>query len=185
MYAHDIQSYGEIARVFDVLLARETVFSVYMFAQIVLQRADELFDIPADEPDVLHSILSKLPKPLDLEILITNTAKLMEQYPPEKVKTWASISSHSVLKTARWPDQITNQSLEDGEHYFQEQVKELHRAEQRQKLMAAMWKYRKPAQGVGIALAIGILAFWVQRSHQTSGVLGFIWRSLGGRYAGH
>jgi hypothetical protein len=34
MYAHDIQEYGDIARLFDVLLAREVVFSVYLFAVV-------------------------------------------------------------------------------------------------------------------------------------------------------
>jgi hypothetical protein len=34
LYAHDIQEYGDIARLFDVLLARETVFSMYLFAVV-------------------------------------------------------------------------------------------------------------------------------------------------------
>jgi TBC1 domain family member 20 len=34
LYAHDIQEYGDIARLFDVLLAREAVFSVYLFAVV-------------------------------------------------------------------------------------------------------------------------------------------------------
>jgi hypothetical protein len=81
MYAHDIEELGQIARLFDVLLAREAVFSVYMFAQIVLQRSDELFETPADETDMLHFILSKLPRPLDIETLIANTVELFEKYP--------------------------------------------------------------------------------------------------------
>ncbi|KAJ4300466.1 GTPase-activating protein gyp8 [Collariella sp. IMI 366227] len=66
MYAHDITSQGEIARLFDVLLAREPVFTVYLFAAMVCARREELFDTPRDEPEMLHSILSKLPTPLDL-----------------------------------------------------------------------------------------------------------------------
>jgi hypothetical protein len=34
LYAHDIQAYGDIARLFDVLLAREPVFSIYLFAMV-------------------------------------------------------------------------------------------------------------------------------------------------------
>lgn len=34
LYAHDIQEYSDIARLFDVLLAREAVFSVYLFANV-------------------------------------------------------------------------------------------------------------------------------------------------------
>lgn len=36
LYAHDIQDYGDIARLFDFLLAREAVLSVYLFATVSL-----------------------------------------------------------------------------------------------------------------------------------------------------
>ena len=184
MYAHDIQEYGDIARVFDVLLAREAVFSVYMFAQIVLQRSEELFEIPSDEPEMLHSILSKLPKPLELDTLISNTIELFENHPPETLKTWPAISKSSVLKTARWPDQATSQSLEDGMAYFENQVKELQRAEQRDRVLATIWKYRRPARNIGLAVLVGVLSFWLRRSSGPSGVFGTFWRYFTG-YQGH
>lgn len=34
MYAHDIQEYGDISRLFDFLLAREAVISLYLFAAV-------------------------------------------------------------------------------------------------------------------------------------------------------
>ena len=34
LYAHDIQAYGDIARLFDVILAREPAFSLYLFATV-------------------------------------------------------------------------------------------------------------------------------------------------------
>lgn len=34
LYAHDIQEYGDIARLFDFLLANEAVISIYLFAQV-------------------------------------------------------------------------------------------------------------------------------------------------------
>jgi hypothetical protein len=171
MYAHDIQEYGDIARLFDALLAREAVFSVYMFAQIVLQRSEELFDTPADEPEMLHSILSKLPKPLDLETLIDNTAKLFEQHPPETLRGWRSISSSSVLKTARWQDQAAKQSLDDGAAFFKQQVKELLWAERREKALALMWKYRKPASAVGLAVLVGLVSVYMRKSQGSFGIL--------------
>ncbi|KAF4637291.1 hypothetical protein G7Y89_g793 [Cudoniella acicularis] len=164
MYAHDIQEYGDIARLFDVLLARESVFSVYMFAQIVLQRSHELFETPADEPEMLHSILSKLPKPLDLEALILGTVDLFKKYPPEQLKPWRSISHCSVLKTARWQDQILNQSLDDGEAYFKRQVRELEWAQKRDKAFRTIWKYRKPASTIGLAVVVGVLSYWLRKS---------------------
>jgi TBC1 domain family member 20 len=184
MYAHDIQEYGDIARLFDVFLAREAVFSVYMFAQIVLQRSDEIFETPADEPEMLHSILSKLPKPLNLEALIQNTVKLFEKHPPEKLRPWRSISNSSVLKTVRWEDQTVNQSLEDGEIFFKKQVQELEWADRRDKVFKALWKYRRPAGTIGLAVLVGFLSFWVRKSSGLSGVFGAFWRQWTD-YQGH
>lgn len=181
MYAHDIQEYGDIARIFDVLLAREAVFSVYMFAQIVLQRADELFAIPADEPEVLHSVLSKLPKPLDLETLIANTIALFEVHPPETLGTWRSISSSSVLKTARSADQAAGQSLGEARVFFNHQVKELQWAERQEKVLSTMWKYRRPARTVGLAILVGVLSYWLRRSGAFSSLAGAFW-GWTGRY---
>ncbi|KAF8863196.1 hypothetical protein BDZ45DRAFT_645039 [Acephala macrosclerotiorum] len=183
MYAHDIQEYGDIARLFDVLLAREAVFSVYMFAQIVIQRSEELFETPADEPEMLHSILSKLPKPLDIETLITNTITLFEKHPPESLRKWRSISSSSVLKTARTQDQTMNQTLEDGEMYFKRQVKEIEWAERRERAWKLAWKYRRPARTIGLAVLVGVLSFWLRKSGP-SGPFGALWRQWTG-YRGH
>lgn len=184
MYAHDIQEYGEIARLFDVLLAREAVFSVYMFAQIVLQRADELFEIPEDEPEMLHSILSKLPRPLDIEKIIANTAKLIEKHPPESLRVWRSISNYSVLKTARLSEVATKQSLADGEMYFKTQVKELRLDELKKQALKTLWYYRRPTAALGGAVLVGILSFWLRRGAGPSGLLGALWRYWSG-YSGH
>ncbi|KAK8051047.1 GTPase-activating protein gyp10 [Apiospora rasikravindrae] len=154
MYAHDIQSYGAIARLFDVLLAREPVFGVYMFARIVLDRRAELFDTPANEPEMLHSILSKLPQPLQLEELIRDTASLFEAHPPESLRAWRSrISPASVLKTARDARASAAQSMRDGERYFQAQLRELQWAERKEQLARTAWSYavaaRKRARPLG------------------------------------
>jgi hypothetical protein len=180
MYAHDIQEYGEIARLFDVLLAREAVFSVYMFAQIVLQRADELFETPADEPEMLHSILSKLPKPLDIETLITNTVSLFEKHPPESLLMWRSLSRNSVMKTARHYEEVRSQTLEDGKGYFEKQVKEVEWADKREKVMKVVWKYRRPARALGVAVLVGVLSFWLRKSSGPSGFFGVFWRQWWG-----
>jgi TBC1 domain family member 20 len=179
MYAHNIQEYGDIARLFDILLAREAVFSVYVFAQIVLQRSDELFNTPSDEPEILHSILSKLPIPLDLETLIPDTVELFEQYPPEKLSEWRSISQSSVLKTTRWPDEVSKQSILDGEQFFQKYVRELQRAERREVLLRALQKYRRPAVSVGLAILVGAVAVYLRRYPD---FLGFFSVIIGRRY---
>ena len=163
LYAHDIQEYGDIARLFDFLIAQPMVVSIYVFAVIVLSRRQELFDIPADEPEMLHSVLSKLPKPLDLEALIERTMELFHQSPPESLPrlAWWSISRYSVLKTTRRPK--SERSLEDGEKMFALQLAQLRRNERQQQVLARIRSYQRPAGRLGLAILIGMLSYWMGR----------------------
>jgi hypothetical protein len=56
------------------------------------------------------------------------------------------------------------QSLEDGRAFFDVQVRELRNAERREKVLEAVWRYRRPARTVGIAILVGVLAYWMRRS---------------------
>lgn len=163
LYAHDIQEYGDIARLFDFLLAHGAVVSVYFFAVIILSRREELFDIPADEPEMLHSVLSKLPKPLDLEALIARTMSLYESFPPERLpfRAWARVSPFSVLKTTR--GNFRQQTLGDGIDLFDKHVAQLRREQMMGQARATLWKYRRPAARVGLALFAGVVAFWLRK----------------------
>ena len=180
LYAHDIQEYGDISRLFDFLLAHGAVVSVYFFAVIVLSRREELFNIPADEPEMLHSVLSKLPKPLDLEALISRTMDLVVEHPPEKLpfRAWSRISAFSVLKTTR--GSIQTQSLEFGRELFEHQVLELRRQELRQRGMAMIWKYRRPAGSVGLAVFVGVWSLLLRRTGLWSPTFGIkrMWETL-------
>ena len=163
LYAHDIQEYGDIARLFDFLIAQPAVVSIYFFATIILSRREELFDVPADEPEMLHSILSKLPKPLDLEALVSTTMMLFDEHPPEDLpsRAWDKISSYSVLKTTRTPEE--NHSIQDGEAIFELQVLQLRRQEYRERAMIKLWKYRRPVGGLGLAVVVGLMSIWLGR----------------------
>ncbi|GKT50193.1 GTPase-activating protein gyp10 [Colletotrichum spaethianum] len=163
MYAHDIQAYGDIARLFDILLVREPVFSVYMFAQIVLNRRDELFDNDEEDPSMLHLILSKVPQKMDLESLIAGATALYERYPPESLSAWRKISKASSLKTARSVEACANQTMDEGHAYFQRQLAELKALERRQKLMRVLWAYRKGAAAAGLAVVVGLVAVYLGR----------------------
>ncbi|KAL2754576.1 hypothetical protein ACRALDRAFT_2108678 [Sodiomyces alcalophilus JCM 7366] len=163
MYAHDIQTYGDIARLFDVLLSREPVFSIYLFAQIVLHRRDELFEQDPDDPSMLHLILSKMPQKMDLEKLIADTARLFRRFPPESLPAWRRISAASCLKTARSTEDCAKQTMEEGKAFFEKQLKELQAAERRRKVLKTMWRYRKTAAALGLAVAVGLIAVYIPR----------------------
>ena len=174
MYAHDVQEYSDIARLFDFLLAHEAVVAVYSFASIILLRRDELFEIPEDEPEMLHYVLSKLPKPLDLEVLISRTIHLFEENPPEMLpfRAWGKVSPYSVLKATR--GSLSRATLTQGQDLFAKQEMEISRQETRDRITRVIWKYRRPAGGISLAILIGVFSFWLRRSGEDHTVISVI-----------
>ena len=181
LYAHEIQGYADIARLFDFLLSQEAVVSVYFFAQIILSRRAELFAIPEDDSDMLHFTLSKLPQPLDLDSLIESTEVLFLDNPPWALPfgAWRKVSTYSVLKTTAPKSRATNgslpsDSLEQGETYFRKQLEQLQWIERRQKLQKLIWSHRWSVGAAGLTIAIGVLSVWLQRSNEPGlpGLLG-------------
>ncbi|ATY60290.1 GTPase-activating gyp10 [Cordyceps militaris] len=158
MYAHNIEAYRDIARLFDVLLAREPVFSIYLFAQIVVDRRDEILAI--DEPDLLQVILARVPARMDLDGLVARAALLFAAHPPETLPAWRRIARASALKTARDPRQAARQTLRDGAAWFDTQAKELQWLDLRNSLLSVAWAYRRPAKTVAMAVAVGLVAFY-------------------------
>jgi hypothetical protein len=170
MYAHDITTLGEIARLFDVLLARDPVFTVYLFAAIVRSRRAELFATPRDEPEMLHSILSKLPAPLDLEGLIAQAVRLQRACPPAGLgAAWGwGISRWSVLKTGRGgggdgDGKAGVAAVEQGRVWFERQVAELRWVERKERARKWAWRHRRPAGIVGVAVLVGVLAVLLRK----------------------
>lgn len=139
-------------------------------------RKEELFEVPPDEPEMLHSILSKLPKPLNLEQLISQTVTLFEQHPPETLGSWRGTSRYSTLRTARSAEQAANQSLSEGAALFENHARQLERDKLRQKMLSEAWKYRRPAATAGLAICVGILSWWLRRS--SGGMLDSIFHHL-------
>ncbi|KAK0671076.1 putative TBC1 domain family member 20 [Cercophora samala] len=163
MYAHDITTLGEITRLFDILLSRDPVFSLYLFAAIVRSRREELLDIPEEEPEMLHSVLSKLPQPLDIEGLISCAVELERRYPPEGLRSWkGEISRWSVLKTGRG-EGVYNQGLEEGREAFERQVRELEWRERVKRVRGVVRRNRGVVRGVGVAVLVGVLGVLLRR----------------------
>lgn len=162
MYAHNIERYCDIARLFDIILAYEPVFSIYLFAQIIIDRRDEVLEI--DEPDILQVTLSKVPPAMNLDILISKSVVLFDRFPPNTLRSWRLISTASALKTARDVDEYTKQTMEDGHRYFVQQANELHWAGILDKVKMLVWNYRRPLRTVGMAIAIGAISIYMRRN---------------------
>ncbi|KAM3463985.1 hypothetical protein MY5147_004601 [Beauveria neobassiana] len=163
MYAHNIEAYRDIARLFDALLAREPVFSLYVFAQIVIDRRDEILAI--DEPDLLQVVLARVPSAgMDIDRLVARAAELFRRYPPETLPAWRRISRASALKTARDATHAAKQTLAEGADLFDKQAKELRWLDLRNSALSVAWAYRRPAKALGMAMAVGLVAFYMRRN---------------------
>ncbi|KAF9729355.1 hypothetical protein PMIN06_004454 [Paraphaeosphaeria minitans] len=181
MFAHHIQEYRDIARVFDFFLARHTVMPIYFFAGVVLSRREEMLDIDKEDEDIMHAMLGKLPQPFDVEFHIARAVELYERLPPEKLGSWEwwNISSLSVLKTSTTPAALSRLELEDGERWMLQQEKEVRWQQSRAKakrsaqmLKRRLWVYRR--QGVfGLAVIVGVYALWLGRSASTGRLSAF------------
>ncbi|KAK3671562.1 GTPase-activating protein gyp8 [Recurvomyces mirabilis] len=166
LYAHDIEEYGVIARLFDFLLASEAAVPVYLFATIVISRKRQLLEIEADEPDMLHVTLTRLPKPLDLDGLIQRTLTIFREHPPEGLpsRAWSRVSRYSVLKTTHDMQRLATQSLPEGEAMYTKHAEEIKRAEEwkrrRQRMQQIAKRYKRPSQLAGAAIMAVIIAYW-------------------------
>lgn len=148
--------------------------------QIIMTRKDELFEIEPEEPEMLYAILCKLPKPLDIEALITRTTTLFLEHPPEALPfyAWRNVSSYSVLKTTRDPTTLAVQTLQDGEMYLKKHSTQIERYEARKRMLAQTrllaHRYRRPASAVTLAICVGVLSLWLGRHGQAAGFAGIL-----------
>lgn len=176
LYAHDIQEYSNIARLFDFLLAHEPVVSIYLFAAIILSRKKELLEIPVDEPEMLHFTLSKLPCPLDLDGLIRSAVQVFNDYPPESLPfgVWKRIPACSVLKTSRDPFQ--KQTTEDAVRLFEQQTRHFYYQERKKQALGFVWKHRKTIGSVALAAFVGAMSIWLRKKGLDASILSYLSR---------
>ncbi|KAI9725354.1 MAG: hypothetical protein M1828_003204 [Chrysothrix sp. TS-e1954] len=165
MYAHQVEDYADIVRLFDFLIAQEAVVSIYLFAAIVLSRREELLEIDPSEPEMLHITMSKLPKPIDWDLLITRATSLFELYPPHLLRPastwWWKISPYSVLKTTRDRLELRRQSLQDGEVFFKRHAAQVRRMELFSRLQIRLSRITRPYRGYGLAFSVIVVAWWL------------------------
>ncbi|KAF2713264.1 hypothetical protein K504DRAFT_487718 [Pleomassaria siparia CBS 279.74] len=172
MFAHLINEYADISRLFDFFLARDTAMPIYFFAAVVLSRREELLEIEQEDVDIFHAVLGKLPQPFHLEFHIARAAELHERLSPQLVRSWAwwNFSSSSVLKASRTPFDMSRLTLADGEALFAQQEIKMKRQQTLRKalktahrLKSQLWYYRRPG-ALGLAIAVGVYALWLGRN---------------------
>ena len=141
--------------------------------QIIIERKSELLNIEPDDPDILYSVLCKIPQHLDLERLISSAITLRESHPPESIRSWRMISRYSVLKTARSAGEAASQTSNDGATFFRKQSSQLGLMELRQKARSLVLKYKRPIGTASLAILVGILSWWMSRNGRAGPPAGY------------
>ncbi|KAF9413869.1 hypothetical protein BGZ94_000586 [Podila epigama] len=94
--SHDLQDFAKVARLFDFLICLNPLMSVYLTAAVVMARREELFEVECDNA-MVHTFLTKFPKNIDLELVISHAHQMYTTYPPEtlqnRAETWLDDSS--------------------------------------------------------------------------------------------
>ncbi|KAF9178811.1 hypothetical protein BGZ51_007457 [Haplosporangium sp. Z 767] len=83
--SHDLQDFEKIARIYDFLICFNPLMSVYLTAAVVMSQRDELFQVECDNA-MVHTFLTKFPKDIDLEQVISHAHRLYMTYPPEALQ---------------------------------------------------------------------------------------------------
>jgi hypothetical protein len=195
MFAHNIQDYKDITRLFDFFLARHAVMPIYLFAAVVLSKREELLEFDKEDEDILYVMLGKIPEPFDVEFHIARTVELYERLPPASLNSWEwwRISSSSVLKSSATNTSLRSLTLEDGETLFSHQEQDLRREQTLRRAVKTikyiklrLWYHRRYG-AVGLAMMVGAYALWLGRNGDHSrgypllGPLGsYLMRFLGG-----
>jgi hypothetical protein len=193
MFAHNIQDYKDITRLFDFFLAHDAVMPIYLFAAVVLSRREELLEIEKEDEDILYVMLGRLPEPFDVEFHIARTLELYERIPPESLRSWEwwKLSSSSVLKASANITDVHQLSLEDGQKLFAQQEKDVQREQALKRaaknvlyIRRRLWYYRRYGY-VGLAVIVGAYALHLGRNGGSKlplfGPLGDLVRRLLGR----
>lgn len=99
-YGHNLNKYQDVVRLYDFFLASPPLTPLYLAAEIVVHRQDEIFAVDCDMPSI-HSLLSQIPDDLPFEELLEKTSDLYVQYPPESVEAEVSERSRRELRPRR------------------------------------------------------------------------------------
>ncbi|OAL36795.1 hypothetical protein AYO20_03850 [Fonsecaea nubica] len=164
LFAHDIYDYGDIARLYDFLLAHEPIMSIYLFAAVTISRRSELLEMPADQSDILTFVISKLPQTFNIDARIQDAVTLFRHHPPQRLPgfIWWRLSRYSVLKTSRCIKQP--QSLEEAEILCRKQIQQFHSHEVMRKRALLLYRYRKPAASMTAVILVGIFSIWLRKT---------------------
>ncbi len=78
-FSHNLERLGDIARIFDFLLASHPIMPVYLAAALITTVRQQLLALPC-EMTAIHTFFQNVPEPLELDILIESAQRMSAKY---------------------------------------------------------------------------------------------------------
>uniref|UniRef100_A0A2S2QZP4 TBC1 domain family member 20 n=1 Tax=Sipha flava TaxID=143950 RepID=A0A2S2QZP4_9HEMI len=84
-FSHSLNQHIKVVRLFDYFLASQEDIILYVIAQMIIARRDEVLKVECDMANV-HWVLSKIPEDLDFESVLDKATIMCEDYPLSTIK---------------------------------------------------------------------------------------------------
>ncbi|KAL9547280.1 hypothetical protein MBANPS3_006249 [Mucor bainieri] len=97
-FSHDFEAYEKVVRLFDVFISSQAIMPVYIASAITLLRRNEILKA---EKDLVHSLITRIPQDMDIELIIQKAGLLEEKYSVLQLQKQSGIWLHdeSVINT--------------------------------------------------------------------------------------
>ncbi|XP_061670331.1 TBC1 domain family member 20 [Syngnathoides biaculeatus] len=95
-YGHVLSEFKHTLRLYDFFLASHPMMPIYLAATIVLHREQEVKQTECDMA-MVHQLLSRVPRDLPYELLISRSQDLFNRYPPAFLAKRAALHSRKSL----------------------------------------------------------------------------------------
>lgn len=97
-FSHDFEAYEKVVRLFDLFISSHAIMPVYIASAITLLRRNEILKV---EKDLVHSLITRIPQDMDIELIIEKAGLLEEKYSVLQLQKQSGIWLHdeSVINT--------------------------------------------------------------------------------------
>ncbi|KAK4514930.1 uncharacterized protein ATC70_002537 [Mucor velutinosus] len=97
-FSHDFEAYEKVVRLFDLFISSQAIMPVYIASAITLLRRNEILKA---EKDLVHSLITRIPQDMDIELIIQKAALLEEKYSVLQLQKQSGLWLHdeSVINT--------------------------------------------------------------------------------------
>ncbi|CAO3654321.1 unnamed protein product [Mucor fragilis] len=97
-FSHDFEAYEKVVRLFDLFISSQAIMPVYIASAITLLRRSEILK---SEKDLVHSLITRIPQDMDIELIIQKASLLEEKYSVLQLQKQSGIWLHdeSVINT--------------------------------------------------------------------------------------